>query len=445
MSYQFVHLETYSRKGDASGRSTGFVFAEARRDPGASVHVAHPSPPVVVHGLDIDAVEQRHDRAAEAARTIPKSGKPRKIRVDQHTLLTIVTSHPYTVEEVRADVAKRRDVEIWERLTVDWLKHQYGDTLASIVRHEDETHWHLHIYILPSSSDMKASTLHPGQMAKAEIMAAGAAPNEDSKALNRRGDAAYRRAMRDWQNSYFDAVAIKCGLTRIGPARRRLTRAEWQAEQTQARSLRKTLDRAEAVRQRVESFVQNTKESAESFMSKTKETAEKIKAEAIAAKMDAEHQMEEAKAATVTALAAQDKAVREQRKAQGMMAIARQEAIRFQMAATRLQRLPSILRTLWDGFRKSRVQDRIRKSVESEIDNLRSLASSAAARANTADEQRRRVEEKVRTLDRALAEVGAQRDDAWRELARLRPSEQENTPASVPRPRLPGVVGSSKL
>ncbi|MFN7092434.1 MAG: hypothetical protein ACK4P4_18010 [Allorhizobium sp.] len=438
MSFQFVHLETYSRKGDASGRSTGFVLAEARRDPGASVHVAHSAPPIVVHGMDIDAVERRHDAAADAARTIPKGGKPRKIRVDQHTLLTVVASHPFTVEEVRADAAKRRYVEKWERLTVDWLKQQYGDALASVVRHEDESHWHIHVYVLPSSSDMKASVLHPGQTAKAEIMAAGPAPGEDSKALNRRGDAAYRRAMRDWQNSYFEAVAVKCGLTRIGPARRRLTRAEWQAETTQAKALRETLDRAEAVRQRVESFVKHTKDGAETFISRTKETADKIEAEAIAAKMEAEHRTEAAKAATAAALAAQDKAVREQRKAQGMMARARQEAARVQKAAARLQRLPSILRTLWDGFRKSQIQDRIHASVESEMNNLRSLASAEAERASKANEALRRAEEKARALDRALAEIGVQRDDARRELARVRPSEPEIGFPVVPRPQPSG-------
>ena len=438
MSFQFIHLETYSRKGDASGRSTGFVFAEARRDAGASVHVAHPAAPIIIHGADVDAVEQQHDAAAEAARTTPKGGKPRKIRVDQHTLFTIVASHPFTVEEVRADAAKRRDVERWERFTVDWLKQQYGDALASIVRHEDEPHWHLHIYVLPSASDMKASALHPGQTAKAEIMAAGPTPGEDSKALNRRGDAAYRSAMRAWQNSYFEAVSAKCGLTRIGPARRRLTRAEWQAEKTQAKALLETLDRAEATRQRVETFVQNTKDRAEAFICKTKETAEKIQAEAIAAKVDAEHRMEVAKASTAAALAAQDEAVKEQRKAQGMMARARHEAAKVRKAAARLQHLPSILRTLWDGFRKSRIQYRIHASFESEMENLRKLASEEAGRARKADEARRRAEEKARTLDRALAEIGEQRDDAWRELARLQPPEQEIGFAIVPRPQPSG-------
>lgn len=427
MSFQFVHLETYSRKGGVSGRSTGFVFAEARRDPGASVHVAHPAPPVVVHGVDIDTVESWHDTAAQAARTTLNGGKTRKIRVDQHTLLTVVASHPFTIEEVRADAAKRRDVENWERLTVDWIKQQYGNAVASIVRHEDESHWHLHIYVLPTSPDMKASALHPGNTAKAEIMAAGPAPGEDSKTLNRRGDLAYRKAMRDWQHSYFEAVAVKCGLTRIGPARRRLTRAEWRAEKTQAKALREALDRAEAVKQRVENFV-----------SRAKDAAERIKTEALVANVEATNRLEAAKTLTAAALAAQDEAVKEQKKAQRMIERARQEAVRAQKTVARLQRLPSMLKTLWDGFRKSRVQDQIYSTVKTELADLRSLALVETQRAKEANDACRRAEEKVRLLNRALVEVGMQRDHARRELAGLQLPEEGNPFSPVPCHQPPG-------
>lgn len=424
MSFQFVHLQSYGRKPDASGRSTGFVFAEARRDPSASAHVTHPTPPIVLHGMDIDEVERQHDAAAEGARIVPKGGKPRKVRVDQHTLLTIVASHPHTVEEVREDASMRQDVDNWERLTADWLKQQYGDDLVSIVRHEDESHWHLHAFVLPSSPGMKASTLHPGQTAKAKIMADGPTPGEDSKTLNKRGDTAYRKAMRDWQNSYFEAVAVKCGLTRIGPARRRLTRAEWHDEKTQAKALQEALDRAESVKQLTECFVENAKDS-----------AEKIEASAFAAMAKAELQIESAKAATAAALKAQDKARREQQKARGMMARTRQEAIRLQKIAARIQGLPSLFRTLWDGFRKSRVEDRILKSVETEMDDLRRLASSAADRASVAQKARQRAEDKARNLDRALGVVGAERDSARRELTRLQPPDAKPTfPIGSPPP-----------
>lgn len=163
-----------------------------------------------------------------------------------------------------------------------------------------------------------------------------------------------------------------------------------------------------------------------------------MKADSAALQASAAQQMEAAKVATAAALAAQDKAVREQQNAQGMMARARQEAARVQKAAARLQRLPSILRTLWDGFRKSRIRDRIHASVESEMNNLRSLALAETERASKANEARRRAEEKARTLERALAEIGVQRDDAWRELARLRPPEPEIGFSVVPRPQPSG-------
>lgn len=417
MPSQFVHLESWSRKGNASGRSTGFIFAEARRDPGASGHVTNPAAPIVIYGVGVEEVERQHDAAADLARTTPKGGMPKRIRQDQHTLITVVASHHFTVEEVRDDPLKRRDLARWEILTVEWLKGQYGDQLVSVVRHEDESHWHLHAYVLPSSPDMKASALHPGQRAKAEIMQAGPVGGEDSKAVNRRGDRAYRAAMRAWQDSYYQTVAAPCGLTRLGPQRRRLTRAEWKAEQLQAQALRETLDRARAVKQKGESWIATTKAKADRIV------------------REAEREMEQARATTTAALAAHDKAVVEQRKAQGMMSHARQEAARVRNAVSRIQSLPGILRNIWDGFRRSKVQDRIHAAVETEMNDLRGQAVAAAERARTANDARRRAEEKTRTLDRALAEVGVQRDAAWRELARLRPPEPENTFPATPRPK----------
>lgn len=417
MAYQFIHLEAFSRKGDGKGRSTAFIFGEARRDPAASVHVANPAPPVVVYGSTIDEVEGMHDAAAADARTTPKGGKPRKIQQTQHTLMTVVASHPYTVAEVRADPEKRAEVERWEAMTVDWLKGQYGAKLVSVIRHEDEAHWHLHASVLPDDPAMRASALHPGQSAKADVMAAGPADDEDSKAHNRRGDAAYRAAMRKWQDAYHEAVAMPCGLTRLGPQRRRLTRAEWQAEQVQAKALSITLDRARKV-----------KRKGESMIAATKEDAARIAAEAAKAKAEADRQLAAAKAVTEAALAAQDKAVAEQRRARSMMARVRQEAVRLREAKARLQRLPGVLRGIWDGFRLSKVQERIRQAVESEIGDLRGQAAAAAERATAADTARREAETRSRNLRENLTEVGRDLATARRELAALRPPEPERTP-----------------
>lgn len=412
MSYQFIHLEAFSRKGDSKGCSTAFVFEEARRDPVASVHVTNPAPPIVVYGSTIDEVERMHDAAADAATTTPKGGKPRRIQKTQHTLMTVIASHPHSMNEVRSDPEKRREAEEWEKRTIGWLRAQYGDKLVSVVRHEDESHYHLHAYVLPDDQAMRASALHPGQCAKAAVMSAGPVDREDAKTLNKRGDAAYRAAMRSWQDSYHETVAIACGLTRLGPQRRRLTRAEWQAEQVQAKALRTTLDRAREV-----------KRKGESMIAATKDDAARITTEVAMAKAEAARQLAAARAATEAAKAAQDKAVQEQRKARSMMARVREEAARVREATARLQRLPGVLRSVFDGFRNSKIAARIRASVESEMEALRRTAADASDRASAASTARQEAEQRAKTLRDNLTDTGRQLAAARQELGALRPPE----------------------
>lgn len=426
MAYQFIHLESFSRKADSKGRGTAFVLAEARRDPAASVHVPIPLPPIVVYGAHIAEVEALHDAAADAARTTPKDGKPRKLRQDHKTLHTVVASHPYSMDEVRTDREKRREAEEWEKRTVVWLRSRYGDDLKSVIRHEDESHFHIHAYVVPTDDpEMRALRHHPGTAAKRAVMSAGLDEGENTKALSKRADAAYKQAMRDWQESYHEAVGVPCGLTRLGPKRRRLTREEWQAEKVQARALRASLERANVVKRKVESFVREKKGETESMIALAGESATALKA-------DAERRVAEAKAATIEALAAQDKAVAQQQKARSMMSRVREEAARVRQAAARLQKLPSVLRTVFDGFRQSRVAERIRAAVETDMTTLRERASAALERAAAADVARRKAEERASSLDAALTETSAQRDAARREVARLRPPEPTPGPSLGP-------------
>ncbi|CAM3540350.1 hypothetical protein G6L26_008590 [Agrobacterium radiobacter] len=263
MAYQFVHLESWSRKPDAKGRSTDFIFDEASRKPIASVHVTDPKHPTVIYGLGIDEVRQMHDTAAAAAMTPGARGKLRKLDSKQKTLHTVVASHPYTVEEVRADPTKAAEVRDWERRTIAWLRKQYGPALKSVLRHTDEKQWHVHAYVLPTNDpQMRAGIYHPGAVAKKAVKAGGRRDGEDGKALNKRADVAYKAAMRDWQDSYHETVAVPCGLTRLGPARRRLTREEWKAEQAQARALQNALDWAEAVKRQGQDYINRTKAEA---------------------------------------------------------------------------------------------------------------------------------------------------------------------------------------
>lgn len=259
MGYQFAHLETFSRKANAKGQSTDFVFDEASRVPEASRHVEAPKEPVLVYGLSLDELRAEHDRLASEAKTTNVKGQSRAIRKDQHTLVTIILSHP-----------GEGDVEGWQRDSIEWLKERYGGQLRTVIRHDDESHPHLHAYLLDEG--MRAKNLHPGAVAKAEVM------ELDPKA-NKQGDAAYRAAMRAWQDDYWQSVGIRHGLARLGPGRRRLSRADWQHEQQAVQSVKAAHALAEDMRRAT--IDDSAKHSAE--MNSARNEIERLKAEAMKA------------------------------------------------------------------------------------------------------------------------------------------------------------------
>ena len=393
MSYQFVHMENFSRKGDRQGRSTGFVFSEARRDPAASIHVLESLPPVVIYGIDLDGLEQLHDEVAAAARTTPKGGKERAVRKDQNTLCTVVASHPFAPEEVHADPAKRALVLEWERRNITWLKNQFGDCLTSVVRHEDESRWHLHAYALPSGRDMKASTFHPGQQAKAAVMAEGRREGEDEKALNRRGDSAYRAAMRAWQDSYSQAVALPCGMARLGPGKRRLSRDQWHAEQQQAKALQAAIQRADHVELRGAAYIA------------------KVQAAASVAK----EKVAVAKTSIKRARLVQEKADKSLSEAL-IMTRAIETARR---SADRTKGFGGLLRAFFDGLHFSKVREAVRAEFSTRLDQAQTLLDSARREALAERTRRREAETKATASSASIRDLARQRDEAWREVNSL--------------------------
>lgn len=372
MGYQFVRLELFSRKGKA-GRCTDFVFDEVSRRPEASLHVRDPKSPDVIFGMEIDDLRALHDEQAVVAKTIVK-GKPKAIRKDQNTLGTIIISHPATMEEAQGDPAVQRDVVDWERRCVDWLKSQYGDELVTVVRHADESHPHLHAYLVPKDDEMRAVKFHPGFLAKNKVRAAGPGHGEDDKTLSKRADRAYVEAMRDLLNDFHDKVAIPSGLTRLGPQKRRLTRAEWQREQLQAQSLKKTIERAMTV-----------KASGEGFISKTKAEAAKITA-------DAAHQQEAAQKVIAAARQEREKAL-----------AAIENAIRYGGWAGRL-------RAVWDNLRKSTIAERIRAELRGEIDRWRQRVTDSERRQLHAERLRHQAEEQAREAKDTALKTSIERD-----------------------------------
>lgn len=280
MAYQFARIELYSRSGKA-GRTTDYIFDEVTRVPSASVHVPSPRPPEVVYGLDPDAVRALHDERASVAKAsrTDKNGKTtlKAIRKDQNTLAGLIFSHPATMDEHRENAEVRRDVGEWEQRSIAWLRAQHGDRLVSVIRHTDESHPHLHAYLLPDDTEMRAGLLHPGYPAKNAVLAAGPLSGEDRKAMGKRADRAYVAGMRAWLDDYHEKVAVPAGLTRLGAGKRRLTRAQWHAEKAQASALKRAVERASVVEARGRAYIDQTKRK-----------ASVIKAEAATAKASAD-------------------------------------------------------------------------------------------------------------------------------------------------------------
>lgn len=233
MAYQFAHLETYSRKSTGKKLSVDQILDEADRKDGSCPHVEHPQKPTLVYGLSIEELRGLHSQKCDEATTTNNKGQTRKIRKDQQTLACVVLSYP----------ADGEDYNLWEDKSLQWLKEKYGSQLKTVVSHKDESHPHLHCYLM--ADDMRAADFNEGKKAKDDYMKSSEAKEIDSKQANKNGDRAYRQAMRAWQDSYWEKVGLPCGLSRIGPGKRRLSRPAWQAEQKQASYLKDTIEKGD--------------------------------------------------------------------------------------------------------------------------------------------------------------------------------------------------------
>lgn len=275
----FIHYQTYSTKPNAAGNSVAQVIAEALRRGEYVRHVADPQPPRIIHG-DAEAFEQTHaDHVAERATEVKRKGKThrRAIRADRHTLATVVASYPLTHEQIAAggDEARAHHAA-WERDTIAWVRDRHGDQLKVVIAHDDESHSHIHFWLLPDDVEARADTLHPGKVAKriAEDVAraSGASDRDAVKA----GNDALKIAMRETLDAYHREVGEPLGMTRDGPKRRRLTRAQWQAEKAEAVRLAAALRRAEGAEAQAAKIIKDAETQAAAVVASAE--AEKVQA-----------------------------------------------------------------------------------------------------------------------------------------------------------------------
>lgn len=212
--YQFIHLNAYGRVGGLVSK-TSFkiniwdVANEAERCAGAISHILNPQQPNIVFGCSPSQAASLADQWAAKAKDL----LGRRLRKDGLCLAAGVISLPVT----RAD-----DWPSFRDASIKYLHTMYGDRLKSVVEHLDESHPHIHFYLVPHN-DERFEDIHCGYKAAATAKLSGGVKGVQNSA--------YKQAMRDWQDSFYKHVCSAFGLTRIGPGRRRLSRGEWRSEQ----------------------------------------------------------------------------------------------------------------------------------------------------------------------------------------------------------------------
>jgi hypothetical protein len=277
--YQFVHVESYSRatpkKASSTNKKTGksssksgghcvsYIVKEATRDVNAIPHIENPAPPTYVYGEPLEALEATCNAWAESL----KDARGHALRKDALCLLAGIVSAPKDITP--------QAWQAFETDSVKWLKDKYGAALRTVVAHHDESHPHLHFYVVPELGQ-RFESVHQGREAAALVKAQGGLKGLQNQA--------YKAAMRDYQNEFYNKVGIEHGFTRIGPAKRRLTREEWKLEQLQAeaaaQAIAKARDITEVSKASSEQMIEVAKEQAQEIAKSALKQADLIEKEA---------------------------------------------------------------------------------------------------------------------------------------------------------------------
>ena len=275
--FQFIRAEVYARRASTNEKSksqfnASDVIGEALRDEGHCPHVEKPEAPRYLLGSEAGTRAILERIKENAAQYRDKMG--RKMREDAAVLLAGVASFPRDAANKDPELYKK-----WESLTVEYLQKKYGDNLRSVVMHNDEEHPHLHFYVY-SDTEVNAKMLHDG-------FKNGSSPG------------AFKKGAQAFQDEYHEQVASRCGLARTGPKRRRLSRAEWHAEQEMSMSIAKAesavLDSAAQKEKEAHKRLQAVQEHAE-LLAKEKRATREAMQKALALQAEAREKIAQSEA-----------------------------------------------------------------------------------------------------------------------------------------------------
>lgn len=272
--YQFIREECYAKtrgqgaptgiKGKARDASSGKIsgrelVAEAIREPGASPHVPHPSPPRCLYGqeaADLMLWYEQIEACADDIRVKTKAGVEKRQRSDVPIVMGVVASFPG-----KADESDQQYV-LWRAETVRFMRERYGNRLASVLEHTDEEHGHIHALVADAGRPVKPLAAGYSQMQKAAVE--GLPKKEQSLA--------YQAGGRALQDDFFDKVAVRVGLARIGPRKPRLTRRQWKARQQENEAIAAALAKAAAAAERIEAGKRMLREDAKKLDVQARDT-----------------------------------------------------------------------------------------------------------------------------------------------------------------------------
>ncbi|MFN3881514.1 MAG: hypothetical protein ACK4L8_08820 [Nitrincola lacisaponensis] len=270
--YQFIHYEAYARTGNDKKRSLISIAREADRDSGNHPRVTAPQPPEYLLGSSfVDAAEAIV--AATDASKVNHSGKKRNVRKDANIGIGLIASHPVSIEDLNAMAEPERmqaiaEIKEWAEDAVTFAETEFPGLVQVAALHWDESHPHIHILIGSTEPSDDFQIIHKGEQARKNAQG-----NERTGKGKKLGNDAYTKEMRRFQDKYHDEVAIFYGQARLGPKRRRKSRAEWQKEQAQLDCVAKSLERGKRIDQFVEAELTTAVEQAQHIINTTQEEA----------------------------------------------------------------------------------------------------------------------------------------------------------------------------
>uniref|UniRef100_UPI00132FAA4E plasmid recombination protein n=2 Tax=Klebsiella pneumoniae TaxID=573 RepID=UPI00132FAA4E len=247
---------------EVKARTVSEVLGEVLRKDGFCNHIQEPEAPGVLYG-DLNNIETDCKAYHQNHKNIDKNGKAKALRSDANVLIAGVVS----LEGIE------QNYKDWDQYKIDvlgFLKEKYGENLAAVVEHTDEENPHLHFYIVPKIGQ-KLDELHDGKKAVLELK------KKEPKALKGKQNKAYIEGMRNFQDDFYNKVSKNFGLTKIGPARSRVSRKTYFEQKKAAEEYRKTLKQIEQNKFFIDSEFEQAKKNIENEIKKEKNNFEKEK------------------------------------------------------------------------------------------------------------------------------------------------------------------------